>query len=175
MLKHCIFLLNSIWQNQWAENWRWDHNSWHATWFEKNIYTECKTSFSFRTSQSIEKIGIYKYLLRHTLVNAKIEAHSAVEVKGGEINFNWRELWKLCGRRKPHIGSCRINFDRLISEVGSSRKRSSLGKGQMIRRWAGTGWVHRYDFTIKFIGDKKEDRLEGWGIWTESSLYLRII
>lgn len=70
---------------------------------------QSKTSLFSRTSQSTEKIGVYKYLLRHTLVNAKLEAQNAVEVKAGEISFNWRDLWKLCGRRKLHIGSCRID------------------------------------------------------------------
>lgn len=60
-----------------------------------------KTSVFPRTSQSVEKIGIYKYLLRHTLVSAKIEAQSAIEVKGGEISFNWKDLWKVWRRELP--------------------------------------------------------------------------
>lgn len=57
------------------------------------------------------------------MVNAKIEPQRAIEVRGGEVSFNWRDLWKFCGRRKLHIGSCRIDFDRLVSETGNSRKR----------------------------------------------------
>lgn len=54
-----------------------------------------KTSVFSRTSQLVEKIGIYKSLLRHTLVSAKVEAQSAVEFKGGEVSLNWKELWKV--------------------------------------------------------------------------------
>lgn len=54
-----------------------------------------KTSVFSRTPQLVEKTGIYKYLLRHTLVSAKVEVQSAIEFKGGEISLNWEELWKV--------------------------------------------------------------------------------
>lgn len=69
-------------------------------------------------------------------MNAKIEVQSAVEVKGEEISFNWRDIWKFCGRRKLHIGSCGIY---LFLKWAILERRRSLSKGQMIRRWPGIG------------------------------------